>query len=255
MRRALRPSFWLLFGLLVLLFACSGSAPPQLEKPPVGGTAQRLPLPLSPPQNPCQTAGELRKLVPALLAKGRLDRTARVIARANRLCPATAAETWAAEVETLAELGRYAEARRVAQEIEAAGSALADARQAALAAMEKSARLDRSFVDTDEAKTEMRRLWEEADALFAKGDEASLRGAMEKFVAAWEAWRPNGQALVAAGECARRVGEAALAQRLFDRAMVDLEKATAKALSLEVPNGFQEPLIRLSGRRTGSVWP
>jgi hypothetical protein len=61
---------------------------------------------------------------------------------------------------------------------------------------------------------------------------------VDKFVAAWEAWRPNGQALVAAGDSARKAGDMALAQRLFDRAMVDLEKATGKRLSLEVPNGF-----------------
>src|SRR5690349_16858251 len=149
MRRALRPSFWLLFGLLVQLLACSGSAPSQVDTPSVAGTAQRPPSPLPPAPDPCQTAGELRKLVPALLGKGRLDRTVRVIAKANGLCPATAAATWAAEVETLAELGRYAEARRVAQEIEAERSAPEDARKAATAAMEKSARLDRSFAETD----------------------------------------------------------------------------------------------------------
>ncbi|WP_437895643.1 hypothetical protein [Sorangium sp. So ce124] len=45
-----------------------------------------------PPPDPCRIAAELRKLVPALLDKGTLDRTVRFIDKANWLCPATAAE-------------------------------------------------------------------------------------------------------------------------------------------------------------------
>src|SRR5262249_20270266 len=159
------------------------------------------------------------------------DRTTRVIAKANRLCSRTAPETWAAEVATLAELGRYDEARQLVQAIEAAAAAPEEAKRAAAAAKETIARLDRKFDDTDEAKAEMRRLYVEAGQMLSeiekaeaagtpagKGDGALPRTAMAKFIAAWHAWRPNGQALIGAGLLAKKLGEAADAQRLFDRA-------------------------------------
>jgi hypothetical protein len=99
MRLAVRVLFWLVFVLLVLALACSGSVPsppPFPAEPAKTRTAPAPPLP-----DPCQAAAELRRLVPALLDKGRLDRTVRIIDKANRLCSKAAAETWAAQVETL----------------------------------------------------------------------------------------------------------------------------------------------------------
>ena len=82
--------FWLAFGLLAQVLACSGPVPPRPPSPTVPAKAKTV-LSLPPP-DPCQIAAELRKLGPALLEKGRLDRTVRFIDKAHWLCPATAAE-------------------------------------------------------------------------------------------------------------------------------------------------------------------
>ena len=49
---------------------------------------------------------------------------------------------------------------------------------------------------------------------------------------------PNGQALLGAGLAAKRMGDAPQAQRLFDRATVELEAKLAKPVQLEMPNGL-----------------
>jgi hypothetical protein len=159
----------------------------------------------------------------------------RVIAKANRLCPDLRQGTWPAEVETLAEIGRYDEARALLKEIEDSGDA---ASEEARAAAEHARRIvderDRSFVDTDEAKAEMRELYGKAVETEAAVDK--LRGvswienvrplhakASALFLQAWASWRPNGQALYGAGRNAKRAGRVVEAQRMFDRATVELQ--------------------------------
>ncbi|WP_437841790.1 hypothetical protein [Sorangium sp. So ce1153] len=63
--------FWLAFGPLALVLTRSGPVPP---RPPstTAPTRARTALSLPPPDR-CQIAAELRKLVPTLLDKGRLD--------------------------------------------------------------------------------------------------------------------------------------------------------------------------------------
>jgi WD40 repeat protein len=83
------------------------------------------------PPSPCAIAAVERARVPGLLAEGRLDRTARVLERADQLCPASAPETWEARITTLAELGRIEDVERVATIIEASAQATPGARAAA----------------------------------------------------------------------------------------------------------------------------
>ena len=66
----------------------------------------------------CVVAQQQRARAPGLLGEGKLHRTLRVLAAADRRCPAERPVTWAVEVEALAELGRYDAARELARTIE-----------------------------------------------------------------------------------------------------------------------------------------
>lgn len=170
------------------------------------------------------------------MRQGKLDRTVRAITRADELCPVTATETHATLVTSLVELGRYAEARAVADRIDAsAADPAATAREAAREARARMVTVDRAFDNTDAAKAPMRALYTSAAEAMTRGDH---RKAKENFLAAWAAWRPNGQALRGAGLAARALGEEAESRRLFDRAIVDLEKATRSKLELGTLGGF-----------------
>src|SRR5262249_33431852 len=107
--------------LLLIAAACSGTVPPVLPAP-VATASDAAP----PEKPPCELATELRARVPRLMKEGKLHRTGRVIQKANRLCPATAKETWAAEVEVAEALGtpgKYEEAKRLIEAIGAASDA------------------------------------------------------------------------------------------------------------------------------------
>src|SRR5262249_17879336 len=124
------------FALLVVWFvagigllACASSpgnvspspAPrPSAAPTPAPPSASASPAP--PPRPPCDVAAEQRARVPGVLKEGRLDRTVRVIERADALCPSSAPETWEALVKTLVELGRWQDARKVADAIDGTGA-------------------------------------------------------------------------------------------------------------------------------------
>ena len=120
--------------LFAFVAACaSGPAARPLPPPPPA------PAPEPSPPTPCEVAAAQRARVPGLLAKGRLDRTVRVLDRADALCPASAPASWAARVGALADLGRREEAQKLADEIDASAGAPAEARAAAKAAREAMA--------------------------------------------------------------------------------------------------------------------
>ena len=168
----------LLAPTLVLLAAC-GPEPITTPGPSVPTT--------SPAEaTSCKTAAAQRARVPGLLAEGRLDRTVRVIERADALCPSTAQDTWAPLVTTLAELGRAADAAKLADAIDAGAPAASPARAAAKKARETLAAPD--------GKTP--------------------------------------RALFTAGVAAKAAGDNPGAQRLFDRAVVALEAATGKKVTV-----------------------
>lgn len=158
---------------------------------------------------PCVAAARARARVPALLAEGRLDRTVRVVQRADALCPKSAAQTWAPLVTALAQLGRGEEARSVAARIEASREADGAAREAAKRA----------------------------------------RGALQALEATRE--RPSGRALLHAGLEAKARGDRAGAQRLFDRAMVELSRAVGQKVVVAVPAALPGPVSGLSWSRDG----
>lgn len=228
---------WYVFVLLLMPFSCASSSGNLRSSWP--GSAESAPLAKAlPSRDPCELAAELRKEVKRFLDEGRLDRTVKLIEKADRLCSRSAPETWAVLVTTLVELGKYAEARKVAAQIEVDEHASAEAKAAASEAKERCDKLDKVFPNTDEAKKEMRRLYLEAMAAEEKFDPESQKRAMDRYLAAWEAWRPNGQALLSAGFVAKKMGQSAEAQRLFDRAIVDAEKAQGTEVKLDVPVGL-----------------
>src|SRR5262249_35556138 len=152
--------------------------------------------------------------VPALLGEGRLDRAVRVIARADAFCPTSAAESWAPRVTALVELGRMDEALALASTIEAAPDASAEARAAA-----KAARAAPGVPVGEQSAAAASRAFEAAAvALSSKRHAEAKRG----FLEAWSLHRPNGPSLFWAGMAAKEEGAAAEAQRLFDRAMVEI---------------------------------
>src|SRR5262249_41641207 len=111
---------------LLVAAACSlDSGPPVwAPTPDLGG----------PTTEACARARALRARVPLRLAAGRVDRAARVLQRAEALCPPEAPLTWAPRVTALAAIGRSAEALQLAARIERSDRANDEARRAAAAA-------------------------------------------------------------------------------------------------------------------------
>lgn len=215
----------------------------------VSGSASAAALSSAP--DTCEIAAGLRAQVKPFLDEGRLHRTVKLIQKADELCPKSAPETWATLVTTLVELGKYKEALDVAKLIEKDTHAPAEAKAAVISAKEKCAQLDKVFPEKGDAKEAMKRLYLEAMAADEKTDAESQRRAKEKYLAAWETWRPNGQALLSAGFAAKKLDQPAEAQRLFDRAIVDGEKAQHQEVKLEVPNGFNRQATSIAWSNDG----
>jgi hypothetical protein len=225
-------------GLLVAatlacgLFACGGPPAPSLDvvaTPSAPSQAQHA-------ETPCEQARKERARVPKLLDEGKLDRALRVIAKANTLCAAEAPATWSAEMATLAEVGRYDDARTLAEALENDARATAETKASARRATDKVTHDDVKLEATDDAKATMRAHFLAASEAEDSGDHAKAR---DLYLKAWDAWRPNGQALFGAGVAAKAMGDAVGAQRLFDRAVEDLKRgAGAPSMELDIPNGF-----------------
>jgi WD40 repeat protein len=209
------------------LLACSAN--PSATKAPA-----RRPLDAKPREPaPCELARVQRDRVPGLLEYGRLDRALRVIREANRMCPSEAARTWAAEVSTLAELGMWREMRELADRLDAEDNPAAKA--ASARARERANAYDVPFEDSAEAKGPMREVY---GAALRAQNAGNFDEAYDGYRKAWELWRPNGQALMQAGLMANRSGKKVEAQKLFDRAVVELEGVTGKKVILDATDGF-----------------
>ncbi len=184
-----------------------------------------------------------------LVEQGRLDRALRVMRKANALCRQERWRTWAEEVAVLGELGLWAEMREVADEVDARGDS--EAKEAAAAARQREQKDGAPMPDSDEAKGPMRQAYEQA---VLASDAGKNEEAYELYRKAWELWHPNGQALMQAGLMAGLVGKKAEAQRLFDRAVVELEKVVGERLVLDTTDGFSRPLEALAWHRdTGAI--
>ncbi|MDC3954402.1 WD40 repeat domain-containing protein [Polyangium jinanense] len=224
---------------LLGLLAC-GSAPPQPPPAPPSPVAKPAPSP-PPPANPCEVADALRKKVPALLGKGKLDRALRVFARVRELCPSAAPEVLAEDLATSAELAvelyDYSYTYDLTNKLlrmPGASDAMKKRAESAHAAAEKGDKKLENLLAPNITKVTLP-LVEQADALAAKGDEASLRAARVAYLGAFAA-HPNGQALLGAALVTRRLGDAAEAQKLFDRAFGLLYKTERRLPLVVLPN-------------------
>jgi len=224
-------------GLFVVGMGISACSAPVTPPPPTPLALAKTATPI-PGKQPCDLAKELRARVPRMLEGGKLHRTGRVIEKANRLCPATAKETWAAEVEVAAFLGtpgHYANARRLIQEIGASADAPETAKAAAKKAQEWVDRFDKEWPTKENVTPEMREAY--ARAKRAPEDD-KLEEAIDLYEKAWEAWPLNGVALINAGARAKKIGKPADAQRFYDRAIAVLEDQTQQKVRAELPQPF-----------------
>ncbi len=204
-------------GLVAWAAACGPlSAAPSRVEPPSATPPPPAPAPPAPPapaETPAEHAARLRARVPGLLAQGKLDRALRVLAFADTVWPASEPESWAPRVDALAEIGRYAEARKLAAEIDADPRSTPEAKAHAAAARAKVTAEDETRADGDRTKAPVR-----------------------------------AQALLGAGLSAKKLGRLPEAQRLFDRAAVELTRASSEQLQLDTRLGFD-------GTTLGVAWP
>ncbi|MDI1433284.1 WD40 repeat domain-containing protein [Polyangium sorediatum] len=225
---------------LLGLLACGGAPPAPLPSPQ-SSVAKTNPTPPPPPATPCETADALRKKVPALLGKGKLDRAARVLARVRELCTEPAPEVLAEDLTTSAELAvelsdfmsAYTLAAKLLR-IPGVSDAHKQRWKTARAAADKAEKKLASLSTPDITKVALP-LVVQADALAAKGDEASLRAAREAYLGAFAA-HPNGQAALGAALVTRRLGDAVEAQKLFDRALGLLARTEKRTPVAVLPN-------------------
>lgn len=234
----MRVSRYLGFSALVASFVgCAGH--PDTPPPPLQSSTPPPPGSSSPPQGStpprpltsCELAAAQRGRVPGLLAAGRLDRTIRVLQHADTVCPASANESLAWRVRLLAELGRADEARRIADAIDASAGASPEVRSAAKAAREEIAAHGDSNADAAAkaaAETSLQ-------AAIVKLDAGQFVEAKRGFLEAWSLDHPNGEALYYAGHAAKESGDGVEAQRLFDRAMVELERQSGRSMDVQAP--------------------
>ncbi|MBK9262375.1 MAG: PD40 domain-containing protein [Polyangiaceae bacterium] len=179
---------------------------------------------------PCDVAARERARTAGLLAEGRLDRCIRVIRRADAMCPQSAPDTWEALMTALAEVGRVDEARSVAVQIEKAAQASSESKAAAKRIVDTMSAPSPTSPDTKRAAEDAF-----AKATIARGNKRHGE-AKKGFLEAWSLSKPNGRALYWAGMSAKEVGDKAEAQKLFDRALVELEIATGKPVIVEAPD-------------------
>lgn len=217
-----------LVGLAITaLLGCSAAPPPSATV--IKATAK----------NPCDVADMLRSRVTHLRETGRLERASLSILKADSLCVDTAPESWAAHVAILAELGRTTEAKALASLIETSPRAPETAKHAIAAARELVDRQEKRLVEPNKAKVDKSRA--EARKLLREGELAEAAGDAKKALASFrrsqDEW-PSFLALGGAGMAAKKLGDSVEAQRLFDRAIVELERSSGKSLNIDVPNGF-----------------
>lgn len=217
-----------LAGLALLAFAGCSSAPP----PPAVATKVDSKI-------PCDIADRLRGKVAHLRETGRLERASRAIEKADALCVDTAPESWAAHVAILAELGRTTEAKALASLIESSPRAPETAKHAVAAARELVDRQEKRLAEpnkakVDKSKADAKKYLREGEIAEAAGD---AKKALDRFRRSQDEW-PSFLALGGAGMAAKKLGDMVEAQRLFDRAIVELEKSSGKTLEIDVPNGF-----------------
>ncbi len=173
------------------------------------------------PLTPCDRASTGRARVTTLLAEGKLDRALRTLDAADRVCPAQASASTAPRAQILTELGVNAPSMGEKSAHDGAARAL--------------------LADAERAE-----------------DAGDLARARALYMKSWDTWHPNGLALARAGLVAKRQGDAAGAQRLFDRAAVELAKETGQPLRPVPPpqpssSYVQTAAVSSDGERTAWI--
>lgn len=196
-------SAWVVIASLTALVGCTGRP---RESP---GSAVNTPG--------CSRAAALRDSVPGLLREGKLGRAVRTIEQADVACPASRALTWEPLLRAQVELGLDADAAHVAAAIEGLPEATPGAKSAARELRNRPPVVGRSDPAAARALRVKATLADDA------GDHRRAKGL---FLQAWDMDRAQGRSLAEAGVAAKVAGDPVEAQRLFDRALVALERRT-----------------------------
>jgi WD40 repeat protein len=222
----------LAWSIVLVAVACGFPYAREMPRPAVVRPSTDTPAPTpnapAPPGVACtqwNLAVALRSAAHRALFEGRLDRARRALNEANALCPAEAVKSWRDEVVVLAELDDYEGARVLADRVDQEGDD--EAKGAAATARALIAERKRAFTEDD--VTKHRWFFQHAVSELDAGRTAVAR---DLFLRAWTSLHPNGQALLGAALASEALGNAADTQRLFDRAVADLEReAEARAES------------------------
>lgn len=224
---------------MVLASACT--APDRGSSPSPSNTTGATPVnaaPGAPSSAPASSPGSCgalaakRTRADELAAAGKIDRAARVLRAAIDACPERAPEAWEPLIARLVELGRAEEVEALAATIRGRADAPATARDAAARAVEKVAPLALHPAEPA-ARRSAHRLF--ADAML----EGDRRKARDGFLRAVEALPPGGPALYQAARLEARDGDAAAAQRLFDRALTAIQRTTHRAPAISRSGDWQ----------------
>ena len=175
-----------------------------------------------------------------LLEEGWLHRGIRQLEEARLRCPSYPSASGTLAV-ALADLGRYDDAARLAEDTLASAQATPQDRAHARRTLALVRARDRHFPHTAEARAEMRALF------YAATREQDIHERRRLYLEAWAAWHPNGRALAAAAGSAEELGDHVEARRLRDRAVYELELANGSEVRPYVQVGSH-------GRPTALAW-
>lgn len=221
---------------LLLIAACAPSERPA-QVAPAGASA---PAPGA-PSPACESAATLRGRAAKVVQGGKLDRTVRLLEKADRLCPAERAESAKLLVSTLLTLGLPERASAAAEE-RLAERALDPELRRELERLQQ--RADEDLGRFEQAAKNRH----EADALLGRARVIARHRRVAEYPAAVELCEkarslspPNGEALLLASELTVRDAAAAL----WDRARVDFERATGQSARPTHPT-LREGMRRLA---------
>jgi len=246
-------------SFVIVDLACGTAKTPEAAKPTANSSSSAIVTASASGSAPavgpttsagCVRAGTERARVAGLLVEGRLDRTVRVIAHADALCPAESAKSWAPLVATLAELGRGADVRALSDRIKASKDATDDAKTEASKALATIVDREKPPADPVAAKIDARKLVAEGQKHVDYND---LALALEKFLAAWQTFHPNGDALFRAAMVEKTRGNRVRAQRLFDRALAEMETITGAEATIETDDLLPRTISTIAFSRAGNA--
>ena len=194
----------------------------------------------------CEKAAQQRARVNELFASGRVHRSLAVLDRAEQLCPNNDIEEQLKKLRVLVDLSKHRRASQLiatirekeiteeqANVLETLEKQLAD--RAPTFAEGKPEKNSPRWGQWESTTTTMQNYFRQARE---KNEINDYQGAKDLYLLAWQTRHPLGQALKEAGDMAKKMGDKIEAQKLYDRAIEELEDETQQPISLAVPNGF-----------------